>query len=147
MSLSITNTHPQPFKSQGWPTLHQVSPTKINIQSKDRSRELFNDHQRENALIFRQILATNLSPNCLEISVGNLYVNHWIFSFLKWRTSPGVWISDETFLPVVKRLKKVKKKCYQRFRFSYHASPCSRPKQFSFVVWKEFHKFPDKTLS
>ena len=56
---------------------HQFSPTKINIQSKDRSRELFNDHQREIALIFRQILATNSvskmsGDQCGEFVCGSL---------------------------------------------------------------------------
>ena len=77
VSLNVTNTPPWPFKSQGWPTLHQFYPTKINIQSKDRSRELFNDHQRETALIFRQILATNSvskmsEDQCREFVCGSL---------------------------------------------------------------------------
>ena len=35
---------------------------------------------------------------------------------------------------------------YQWFWHSYHASPSSSPKKFSFIVWKEFSKFPGKTL-
>ena len=56
---------------------HKFSPTKISIQSKDRSKELFNDHQRETALIFRQILATNSvskmsGDQCGEFVCGSL---------------------------------------------------------------------------
>ena len=36
--------------------------------------ELINDHERENALIFYQILSTNSLRECIEISLENLFV-------------------------------------------------------------------------
>ena len=35
----------------------------------------YNDHVRENALIFYQILSTNSLRKCIEISLENLYVD------------------------------------------------------------------------
>ena len=36
---------------------------------------LLNDHQRENGLIYYQILSTNSLRKCMEISLENLYVD------------------------------------------------------------------------
>ena len=48
----------------------------ILIYNQEKSYEyLLNYHQRENALIFYQILFTNSLRKCMEISVENLFVD------------------------------------------------------------------------
>ena len=51
-------------------------------------------NQRENASIFKQILTTNFSSKCMEISLENLYVDNWglkgqvLFGLRQGRDSP-----------------------------------------------------------
>ena len=59
--------------------LNPLSPNSVQDQffsCKEISYEnQWNDHPRENTLMFEQILSTNFLRKCMEISLENLYVD------------------------------------------------------------------------
>ena len=72
-NFSCSSINPLSLKSDQ----HQFSPHNINILSREMVMRFnrMNDHLRENALIFYQILSTNSLRKCTEISLENLYVD------------------------------------------------------------------------